>query len=364
MKILHITNLSNNYNSGITNVASEHIISQANYADILWCNLNKNYINVKKYKYYYSYSRFELLKFKHFVKANKDIDIVVFHGIFFFEYLFAQYFLRKKNIPYIIVPHGSLTTSALSKKQLKKRLGFYFAFDSFLYNSIAVQFLTAGERDASKNKYDKRHFISPNGCYIPENTSNRVVSNEIRGVFISRKSVFYKGLDLLLEACGKIREELLAANLRIALWGPDVKNSEIVLNSLIKNYNLQNIVSLHPQVQGQEKEQVYLNSHFFILTSRSEGLPIAILEAISYGLPCLLTTETNMGAEIEKCQAGWHASCSVESIANTLSKLLKDKNEFIKYGDNAKKLAYKYEWKTVAKNAVDKYAELIEQLRR
>ena len=37
----------------------------------------------------------------------------------------------------------------------------------------------------------------------------------------------------------------------------------------------------------------------FIHTFRFEGHPIAVLEALSYGIPCLLTPGTNMAGEVE-----------------------------------------------------------------
>ena len=43
-----------------------------------------------------------------------------------------------------------------------------------------------------------------------------------------------------------------------------------------------------------EKEKVFRNSSAFILSSYSEGLPMAVLEAMSYRVPCLISENCNL----------------------------------------------------------------------
>ena len=61
-----------------------------------------------------------------------------------------------------------------------------------------------------------------------------------------------------------------------------------------------------------------MNSDMFILTSRHEGFPMSILEALSYGLPVLITKGTNMTDLVHKASAGWTCETDPIEIAKTL----------------------------------------------
>ena len=51
---------------------------------------------------------------------------------------------------------------------------------------------------------------------------------------------------------------------------------------------------------GKSKEQVLLDADVFIQTSRTEGLPTAVLEAMSYKIPVLITKGTGLYDDIKK----------------------------------------------------------------
>lgn len=61
------------------------------------------------------------------------------------------------------------------------------------------------------------------------------------------------------------------------------------LNTLIHNYNISDIVKFEGWVSGNEKAKLFNMADAFILPSYAEGLPVSILEAMSYGLPILST---------------------------------------------------------------------------
>ena len=89
------------------------------------------------------------------------------------------------------------------------------------------------------------------------------------------------------------------------LYGPDDRGSSKALKKLIKKLDLETNVTLHDPVYGDAKCKVLSDADLFCLTSRFEGHPIAVLEALSYGLPCLLTPGTNMAREVSVGKAGW-----------------------------------------------------------
>ncbi len=62
------------------------------------------------------------------------------------------------------------------------------------------------------------------------------------------------------------------------------------LKNLIQEYDLNDVVKFIGWVSGEYKHKQLANSDIYILPSYYEGLPISILEAMSYSLPILSTT--------------------------------------------------------------------------
>ena len=77
---------------------------------------------------------------------------------------------------------------------------------------------------------------------------------------------------------------------------------------------MEDLVELHEAIDGSEKEAELLSADVFIQTSRSEGMSMGILEALSYGVPCLVTRGTNLGEIIEQYDAGWVAETNAEYV--------------------------------------------------
>lgn len=52
---------------------------------------------------------------------------------------------------------------------------------------------------------------------------------------------------------------------------------------------------------------------------------MSILEAMSYGIPCMVTPGTNMDKEVLEANAGWVVELSEESIANGINMVIQEK---------------------------------------
>jgi glycosyltransferase involved in cell wall biosynthesis len=103
---------------------------------------------------------------------------------------------------------------------------------------------------------------------------------------VGSTSNFYrtKGLDILIDAVALMDEET-KSKIQVAVIGegPERKNLEL----RIKNFGLGNCVTLAGNISGVNK---YLKAFdIFVLPSRKEGFPFAILEAMQAGLPIIAT---------------------------------------------------------------------------
>ena len=92
------------------------------------------------------------------------------------------------------------------------------------------------------------------------------------------------------------------------------------------------------------KKEVLKTADMFIMTSRFEGLSMGLIEALSYGLPCLVTRGTYFMDEVNQFNAGIGTENSVDSISSGLSALVNDLDMLPIYSNNAKELSKKYSW--------------------
>ena len=94
-----------------------------------------------------------------------------------------------------------------------------------------------------------------------------------------------KGIFDLLDTLGEHKEALLG-KIKLKIGG---NKNEAELKSKIKNLGLESMVDFEGFVSGDKKANLLNWAEVFILPSYNEGLPIAILEAMSYGCAIIST---------------------------------------------------------------------------
>lgn len=346
MNILYITKLKNTMANGVTIAVTQLLNSICNYADIGWLDVGNVEIDLDQ-----KIKRIQLCDLQLF-----NADIAVFEDPFnTLEFCKIAKELKKSNIPYVIVPHGCFTRNALRKKALKKYIAIGTLFHDFLYGCSATQFLCVNEREHSLCFNDS--LIIPNGIY--DSKCYRVRNQIKRIVFLSRKDIQHKGIDYLLEGIKKEISLLRAQEVKIDLYGPEVSNiDENYISNFISSNHLEDILTNNGPVFGEEKDKVFNSSDAFILTSRYEGFPMAILEALSFGLPVLITDGTNLNEIIEEGQAGWTCHSSIDDVARMIRSAVEcdDCSEISK---NARNLSLKYTWNEVSKMTISEYSKLL-----
>lgn len=104
-------------------------------------------------------------------------------------------------------------------------------------------------------------------------------------------------------------------------------------------------------VKGQKLHSLLTNARCFVLPSSHEGLPIALLEAMSYGLP-VIVSDIPANLEVHLAQECYFPVGDVEALASRLCTLCEEPLARIDY-DMAK-----YDWDHIAKEVSDVYRSL------
>lgn len=243
-------------------------------------------------------------------------DIVIFHSLYHMQYLSMANFLQQKEIPYLIQMHGALSINNYKKNKFKKWLANLLFFNSFMKNARRIIYLNHGEyENCIVKKINPQFLIIPNGCDCISSFRERQIGEIINMVFVGRIDIHHKALDILADAIRCLKQKNYN-QICLSIYGINNEKDMDALKKLY--YGLEDIVHLCPGVYGEAKEKVLRDADMFVLVSRFEGMPMGVLEALSFGVPCFVTPGTNMAEYIAEYKAGWITSLDPEQIASDM----------------------------------------------
>lgn len=300
---------------------------------------------------------------------RSDADIVHVHGLWQFPCLAVMVWSLLSRRPYIVTPHGMLEPWILSRSRVLKKWVSWFYQDRFLRRAAAFQILTAKER-SDIAPYLTNQIVVEIPNYVPSfsRTSEKPAwwraSFEGRTIYLFFGRVHEKkGCMELAEAWATIcRRDISFGNRSVLVfcgWNDGLEGFEDRVQALADE--LGNILFAGPQY-GEEKRRSFSAASFFVLPSKSEGLPMAILEAWSAGLPSIMTPECNLPIGFEKMIAIETATDS-ERIAESFAAVDRlDSQERESMGIQAKKIVTeKYSKEMVATSLLNLYASCLSE---
>lgn len=196
-------------------------------------------------------------------------------------------------------------------------------------------------------KYDK--LFTPTVIYNPLTLKpgNRSQGNSKRFLTIGRFTPLHKGIDLLIEAFHIFAQKNHDWQLDIVGGG---EQKETFLK-IINRYQLEDRITIHPFTN--KIQDFYSNAQVYVLSSRWEGMPLVLVEAMSHGLP-IITSDLPVCQEILDDFGIYFPNSNIEGLAQRLEDAThidwKSKSE------EAIKIAQRFDVKQI----VEQWKQLIE----
>ena len=232
-----------------------------------------------------------------------------------------------------ILFNANLTIPAIKGTRIKHLIWDNFSFARYAQlpsEQVAMQRALANKSDLLVlSKGDKKLFLEKTGISsekihqiynpLPIETLESI-SHTSKKVLAVGRFTPEKGFDLLLKAWKLVEEKMEDWSLEI--WGDTGRDTGNV-HETYKELGLKR-VSLHSA--SKDIYNQYIDSSIYVMSSRQEGFPLVLLEAMSYSLP-IVTFACTPGPQelVEEGENGRIvAPLDIEALAKSLMELMKN----------------------------------------
>lgn len=292
-------------------------------------------------------------------------DIVHTHGLWQYPSMLALQWARRTGRRHIVTPHGMLDEWAMRRSRWKKRLAGALFERAHLREAACVHALCESEAKSIRRAgVDSAICVVPNGVDVPTLDELGRTPDAMRAEPEERSLLYLgrihskKGLPALIRgwALARASAPLLFQNWSLTVAGWDQGGHEAELQRLAQELGVEDSVRFPGPLYGPAKAEALRSAAAFALPSRSEGLPMAVLEAWAYALPVLITPECNL-PEGYAADAALRIEPAPEAIRQGLRTLLDMTDEQRRIiGLNGRRLVLeRFSWSAVVPQLVSVY---------
>lgn len=205
-----------------------------------------------------------------------------------------------------------------------------------------------------KDTYNRETRLIPNGVNRPEQIPASIITDKHglkkdEYILFLGRLVPEKGIQYLIEAFKGVN-----TNKKLVIAGGSSDTDEFV-NELKEQANLDERILFTGFVQGKELEELYSNAYIYVLPSDLEGMPLSLLEAMSFG-NCCVVSDIPECADVVEDQGVTFAKGNVAELKEKLQWLCDDTKATLEYKKEAADfICEKYNWDEVCEQTLEMY---------
>ena len=258
----------------------------------------------------------------------KSGDVLVLHSTYMPGNLAVARTARRHGIPYIVMPHGGYNQQARDRRYHRKRL-WQPVERRYLERALAVHVFFEGEtRDAAQVAPNAHWIVAPTGFGLPSERWDGGSGGYL--AWLGRYDVTTKGLDLLVRALGLIEP---ASRRPLRLHGKPSEDGPADIERIARMTGVADFVTVGGQIGGSEKVDFFRRASAYVHPSRWESHSLAIVEALAYGIPTVVSIFCSIAPKLDQAGAAVLVEPAPQSIANGISTVLRDPQH---YSDRAR----------------------------
>ena len=215
--------------------------------------------------------------------------------------------------------------------------------------------LSRGVQDYFKLTYGRDTVYIPNGVNKPEKKRAELISKlwgleKDNYVLFLGRIVPEKGLNYLINAWKDIKTDK-----KLVIVGGSSDTEEFMNQLRQSTSECKNSIIFTGFQQGQIIEELYSNAYIYCLPSDLEGMPLSLLEALSYG-NCCLVSDIPECKEVVEDKAVTFSHGDENDLKIVLQDLLGDREKVQDYKNTAAKYVLnKYSWDDVVDRTLELY---------
>lgn len=234
----------------------------------------------------------------------REFDVVHLHDYFTYQNVIVGKWCRRYGVPYVIQPHGVAVPPPDQRLYLVK-LAFGALWGRALLRGARTIIAVSEVESAKLDRYlpDCRAKIAVvhNGLRFAAELADPGARDSLglkatdRVILSLGRLHHTKGFDRLIRGFARLvaRDD----RYRLLIAGSD-NGGEGALRELIEQLGLRDRVHLLGLVLGADKARAFAVADVFALLSRYESFAIAVVEALSQGLPVLLSRDVGVAAQL------------------------------------------------------------------
>lgn len=323
------------------------------------------------YVKYYDETKVDKFSLQLYLNVWKDIkasDIAHIQAIFNTPVPISLFYAKLFNKPILLTPRGSLGEWCIGNGSKFKTMWINYLLKPLVKN-ITWHATAQQEKDEILSIYpDAKVEIIPNGIeYDKFQNSNTLSKREYSKKFINQdcepnkiivsmgRLQKKKGFDILIDS---FYETLKSFPNSILLIAGGNEGEEENLKNQIKNLNLESNVFLIGAIEGQDKIDFLANADLFCLPSHNENFGNVYVESLATGTP-IVASKMTPWSEVEDYDCGKWVENSIKETSKAMNEVLEKDRETMRI--NSRKLAFNYDWKTIANNFKNLYERILEK---